>query len=316
MILLEVEGVRKHFGPEPVLDGVTFDVRPGDRIGLVGPNGCGKTTLLRCLLGLVTPDDGQINLGQGVTVGYFDQQLAELNDDMDVVDAVRPKHKQMNQQERRNLLAGFGLTGDTALQKVGSLSGGERCRAALARLSAADANFLILDEPTNHLDLWARDALEKALTKFNGTVLMVSHDRYFVNRVADHLLVIDANQVRLIEGNYDTYQTLLQCKADEAVETAKEAARSQTPPPSPAKSKKESKKSPSKRRFPFRKVRDIEDEIFERETSVQAMQLELTEPSVLRNGDRVREIKQQIEREQEAIKGLYEHWEEASEKNW
>ena len=94
----------------------------------------------------------------------------------------------MNQQQRRNLLAAFGLTGDRALQTVGSLSGGERCRAALARLAAADANFLVLDEPTNHLDLWARDALEKALTQFDGTVLFVSHDRYFVNRVADHML--------------------------------------------------------------------------------------------------------------------------------
>lgn len=311
-IVVRAKGIAKAY-ERPLFRDVSLDINRGQRWALLGPNGCGKTTLLRCLLGLVTLDDGQINIGQGVTVGYFDQQLAELNDDMDVVDAVRPNHKQMNQQERRNLLAGFGLTGDTALQKVASLSGGERCRAALARLSAADANFLILDEPTNHLDLWARDSLEKALTQFNGTVLMVSHDRYFVNRVADHLLVIDSNQVGIIEGNYDTYQALLRCKAGDAAEAAKEAARKEPPP---TKSKEKPKKSSAKRRFPFRKVRDIEDEIFERETCVQAMQVEMTEPNVLRDGERVRQLVQQIEREQEAIKGLYEHWEEATEMNW
>ena len=162
-IVVRAEGVAKAYD-RPLFRDVSLDIARGQRWALLGPNGCGKTTLLRCLLGLMPPDEGEISLGQGVTVGYFDQQLAELDDELAVVDAIRPKHKQMNQQQRRNLLAGFGLTGERALQKVGSLSGGERCRAALARLAAAEANFLVLDEPTNHLDLWARDALETALT--------------------------------------------------------------------------------------------------------------------------------------------------------
>ena len=208
-IVVRAEGVAKAYD-RPLFRDVSLDLARGQRWALLGPNGCGKTTLLRCLLGLIPPDEGEISLAQGVTVGYFDQQLAELDDEMEVVDAVRPKHKQMNQQQRRDLLAGFGLTGQRALQKVGSLSGGERCRVALARLAAADANFLVLDEPTNHLDLWARDALETALTHFDGTVLFVSHDRYFVNRVADHLLMIEPDRVRIVEGNYDSYQMLLE----------------------------------------------------------------------------------------------------------
>ena len=148
-----------------------------------------------------------------MSVGYFDQHLSGVSDDDDVVDSIRPTHKQFFTQQRRDLLARFGITGDTALQKVGKLSGGERNRVALARLAAADANFLVLDEPTNHLDLWARDALEQALTAFDGTVLFVSHDRYFVNRVADHLIVFEPSGVRVIEGNYEAYQLFLQSKA-------------------------------------------------------------------------------------------------------
>ena len=181
--------------------------------GLIGPNGCGKSTLLRCLLGEELPDAGVVQLGAGVSVGYFDQHLSGVSDDDDVVDSIRPRHKQFLTQQRRDLLARFGITGDTALQKVGKLSGGERNRVALARLAAADANFLVLDEPTNHLDLWAREALEQALVAFDGTVLFVSHDRYFVNRVADHLIVFEPDRVRVIEGNYEAYQLFLQSKA-------------------------------------------------------------------------------------------------------
>lgn len=208
---------------------VTLNICRGQRWGLLGPNGCGKTTLLKCFLGLVEPDDGKVNLGQGMELGYFDQQLAGLPDEALVVDAIRPKKKQLNEQLRRDLLAKFGITGDTALQKVESLSGGERCRAALARLSGEEANFLVLDEPTNHLDLWARDSLEKALTEFDGTVLFVSHDRYFVNQVADHLIFVEPGRVRVIEGNYETFQMLQGMKTQSAEESQSPAGSKKTP---------------------------------------------------------------------------------------
>jgi len=326
-IVVRAERVAKAYD-RPLFRDLSLDIACGQRWAVLGPNGCGKTTLLRCLLGLVQPDEGRTNLGQGVTVGYFDQQLAELDDDVIVVDAVRPQHKQLNLQQRRNLLAGFGLTGERVLQNVGSLSGGERCRAALARLAAADANFLVLDEPTNHLDLWARDALERAIAEFEGTVLLVSHDRYFVNRVADHLLLIEPERVRIIEGNYDTYQMLLGRAQHESAETpaeqhsgrgelaAESRASAGASPSRGVKSDKSTKRVAGKRRFPYRKVVDLEDEIFQRESCLEELQRELAEPDVLRDGDRVRHVKARIEQEQAALRALYEHWEEATELNW
>ena len=208
-IVLRVEELSKAYDL-PLFANLTFDILRGEKWGIVGPNGTGKTTLLRCLLGATQPDTGSVKVGAGVKAGYFDQQLACLNLQAEAVDAIRPDHKEFFEPERRDLLARFGLTGDMVFQAVSSLSGGERNRVALAKLAASDANFLVLDEPTNHLDLWARDALEDSLCKFDGTVLFVSHDRYFLNRVATRVLVVERDRFRVIEGNYDTYKTLTQ----------------------------------------------------------------------------------------------------------
>jgi ATP-binding cassette subfamily F protein 3 len=221
----------------------------------------------------------------------------------------------LNQQQRRGLLARFGLSGETAVQKVGSLSGGERCRAALARLAALEANFLVLDEPTNHLDLWACDALEKAIAEFEGTVLLVSHDRYFVNRVADHVAMIEPGRIRIVEGNYEVYQQMAR-QAGDAPSQGDGGG-----PPSAADKREKAKtdaaeKPARKRRFPFRKLADLEDDIAAREMTLYRLQCELAEPRVLRDGQRVRELKAQLETEQTTLKGLYEHWEEAAELNW
>lgn len=325
-IVVRAKNLGISFG-RPLFDDLSLDIERGQRWALLGPNGCGKTTLLRCLLGLEQPDKGSISLGQGLALGYFDQQLTALDNDTPVVDAVRPAKKQLNTQQRRDLLARFGLTGDTALQNVSSLSGGERCRAALARLAGDDSNFLILDEPTNHLDIWARDSLEKALNKFDGTVMLVSHDRYFLNQVADHLLVFDGGQLRVIDGNYDEYQLQLSRKADEdlaAKQKSKQNAKDRSKlakggdksDKSAQKPDDSSKKATKKRRFPFRKVADLEDEIFQRETLVQEFQKELALPETMRNGDKVRQLTAKINEEQEELKTLYEHWNEATELNW
>lgn len=326
-IVVRAEGLCKAY-ERPLFKKCDVQITRGQRWGLLGPNGTGKTTLLRCLLGLEPPDAGTVQLGTGVAVGYFDQQLAGLDDDTDVVDVIRPAHKQFVTQQRRDLLAKFGVTGDTQLQKVGKLSGGERCRAALARLAAADANFLVLDEPTNHLDLWARDALEQALTAFDGTILFVSHDRYFVNRVADHLMIIDNGRVRVIEGNYEAYQLILQGKAvpegtegERGGEGEKEAgANGQKQRQRRTKEKvsasAEKPTQAKKRRFPFRKVADIEREIFHRESYVKQLTEELSGEAIYRDGNLVRQIKNQIASEHSELARLYEHWEEASELNW
>ncbi len=312
-IVLRAEDLSKAYD-RPLFANLDLQITRGERWGVLGPNGSGKTTLLRCLLGQLDPDSGRANLGQGVLVGYFDQHLSTLDDATPVVDAIRPDRKDFVEQKRRDLLARFGLVGDTAMKPVGTLSGGERCRAALARLAAADANFLVLDEPTNHLDLWARDALERALGQFDGTVLFVSHDRYFVNQVADHLLVVEPDRFRVIEGNYETYLHLLQSGlAGQSAQPAKEPKGSDSVGRS---AKPRSGGKSAKRRFPYRKVEDLEGEIAKRETRIEELQFSLADPNVLRDGDRVRAIKAELTQQRETLQTLYAHWEEAIELNW
>ncbi|MBN2024563.1 MAG: ABC-F family ATP-binding cassette domain-containing protein [Pirellulales bacterium] len=313
-IVLRAVGLAKAFD-RPLFAGLDFELIRGDRWGILGPNGSGKTTLLRCLLGRTPPDAGRVTLGQGVDIAYFDQQLAALDDAQPVVEAIRPEGRLVEEQKRRDLLARFGLTGDVASQPVGRLSGGERCRAALARLAALEANVLVLDEPTNHLDLWARDALERALARFDGTVVFVSHDRYFVNRLANHLLVVEPGRFRAIEGNYDTYAHLVR----EGLGGPVEPAPSREMPPSEARVPPGADAPASerpKRRFPYRKVDEIEADIFRHEGDLAELHAALALPDTHRDGDRVRQINARIEATQAELAALYAHWEEATELNW
>ncbi|MDR0327963.1 MAG: ABC-F family ATP-binding cassette domain-containing protein, partial [Planctomycetaceae bacterium] len=356
-IVFRCENLSKGYvAGKPLFKELTFDIKRGERWAILGPNGCGKTTLLRCLLQQIQPDTGRAIQGQGLNIGYFDQQLHVLDDSMQVVDAIRPKSKKIFEEPaRRNLLGAFGLTGDQQLQTVGSLSGGQRCRAALALLSAEDANVLILDEPTNHLDLWARAGLEKAIRNFEGTVLFISHDRYFVDQVADHLLIIQPDaRFKTLDGNYSTFRHMVSkglmadpfltdaaqdCKAAAGVGKAmvstiktagdrrqtadgrrqkntkagmERSAMTENRPPAELRNKKNEKKP---RKFPYRKVTDIEEEIFARETQIMAWNEDLLRPEIVRDSEKARLIHQEIQAEQEKIAALYEHWEEANERN-
>ena len=308
----------------PLFKDLDWDIVRGQRWGLMGPNGSGKTTLLRCLLNEVQPDDGHVAEGTGVKIAYFDQQLGGISDGAQVIDCVRPDGKLLEEQRRRDLLARFGITGDKVFQRVESLSGGERCRVALARLAANEANFLILDEPTNHLDLWARDALEKSLSKFDGTVLFVSHDRYFINRLADHIMAVEPDRFRIIEGNYETYQHLIQsglARAPVSTESKNEKAAKKSPLDNAGDrpcQKHTVKEKPSRklRRFKYRKLEDIEKDIFELEAKIEAAQAELALPETHRNGRLVRQLKEETAAMQATLQELYDHWEEAGELNW
>ncbi len=401
-IVFRVEGLTKGYGERTLFKDFTFDVQRGERWAILGPNGCGKTTFLRCLLGEETPDAGSVRFGQGVEVGYFDQQLRVVDDQTPVVDAIRPKKKVFEDLQRRKLLGAFGLSGDQQLLKVCNLSGGQRCRAALAKLAADDPNVLILDEPTNHLDLWARKALEKAVRDFEGSVVFISHDRYFVDQVADKLLVVQPNATyKIVDGNYSTFRHMvskgliadpfLPNALDEPFEPEKKSGKApvkansnlarrsslekkptnrktssqttsaaSTPnvpkgvkgknrgavpnldanrtngvPSNKAKNSDPSKyaeanfkasqgatvdpkakKEKRKRKFPFRKVADIEDEIFIRETRLASLNEDALKPEILRDGAKIKELQAEITAEQEAIKLLYEHWDEATELNW
>lgn len=313
-IVLRVERVTKGFD-QPLFRDLSFDILRGEKWGILGPNGCGKTTLLKCLRNHLQLDSGRFVYGAHVRVGYFDQHLAELEDNTLVLDAVRPDHKDFVEQQRRDLLARFGVTGDMVHQRVGSLSGGERNRVALARLAALDANFLILDEPTNHLDLWSRDALERALRSFDGTVLFVSHDRFFLNRVADHLLVVEPGRFRTIEGNYETYLHWIRAglAADARPDRNENRNRATTTASAPAVRRDAETKAKPKRRFPYRKLPDLEADIEQREQQIAALHAALANPEVLRDGERIRQVKKELEQEQERLALLMEHWEEALE---
>ncbi|MDR2115408.1 MAG: ABC-F family ATP-binding cassette domain-containing protein [Planctomycetaceae bacterium] len=346
-IVFRCEKLSKSFtAGKPLFQDLTFDIERGQRWAILGPNGCGKTTLLRCLLNEIIPDSGKSVHGQGLKIGYFDQQLHVLDDSLQVVDAIRPINKKIFEEPaRRNLLGTFGLTGEQQLQTVASLSGGQRCRAALAKLSAEDANVLILDEPTNHLDLWARAALEKAIRQFEGTVLFISHDRYFVDRVADHLLIIQPNaKFKTLEGNYSTFRHMVSkgliadpfltdafsdkkaaggvgksmvsvIKQNQNQKNKEQNLWKTNPKPKEIEPKK-IKKEKKTRKFPFRKIHEIEEEIFARETQIMAWNDDLLRPEIAKDGERIKAIHRDIKEEQSKIATLYEHWEEANELNW
>jgi ATP-binding cassette subfamily F protein 3 len=316
-IVLRAEKVSKGFD-RPLFSKLNFDILRGEKWGIVGPNGTGKTTLLRCIVGKLDFDEGRVQKGAGVKIGYFDQLLSHLADDAEVMDAVRPDHKDLTNQQRRDLLAKFGVTGDLAFQKVASLSGGERNRTALALLSASDANFLILDEPTNHLDLWARDSLEKALKDFDGSVLFVSHDRYFLNQVADHLLVVQPQGFKVIEGNYDTYLHFLKegiTGTDRGAVKAKSDASSSTSSSATTASSASQDAPKRKRKFPYRKVIELEQDIAKCETRLQDVQASLGDGETYRDGAKAKQLTQELAELESQQARLYEHLEEAMELN-
>src|SRR5579884_4095269 len=249
-VVLHVEDLSKSYD-RPLFKDLSFTLHRGKRLGIMGPNGSGKTTLLRVLLGDEEPDSGKVQRGHLVEFGYYDQHLHTLPADKPVIRAVWPDaDPDTEEQGMRDLLGRFGLTGDQVYQRVGDLSGGEKSRAALAKLVAQGVNVLVLDEPTNHLDLWACDALEQALLEFEGTAIVVSHDRYFLNRVVDLLLVLDgAGGVQVIHGNYDTYERMraLQFESRDGQSALRKKPEGQEANnrPAPVQTKR-------KRKFPYR----------------------------------------------------------------
>jgi ATP-binding cassette subfamily F protein 3 len=312
-VVLHVSNLAKAYD-RPLFADLSFTLQRGKRLGILGPNGSGKTTLLRVLMGQEQADSGNVEHGHRVEFGYYDQHLKVLDDERQVINAVWPNNEpNITDQHKRDLLARFGLTGDQIYQAVGALSGGERSRAALARLVAQGANVLVLDEPTNHLDLWACESLEQALRDFDGTVIVVSHDRYFLNRVVDELLVLDGNgQVRVIHGNYDTFELM---RGQQSPAKKSNPAGDDIKPVEREKPRPEREMRKRKRRFPYRKVEDLEAEIAEAETELRGLELTLASSETYRDGERVKEATQAFEEVKARLQQLYDHWEEAVELN-
>jgi ATP-binding cassette subfamily F protein 3 len=258
--------------------------------------------------------------------------LTRLDAESSAAEAIRVPHRDLDDRQRRDILGRFGISGDVALKPLRTLSGGERNRVMLAWLSAMEANVLILDEPTNHLDLWSRHALEAALQAYDGTVILVTHDRYLVNAVADHLLVLGDGRVSQIVGNYDTYKHWLgqglavtDRGAIGSTSTGRSAASAGRSAPSTGSSRSaigqptledsSVRTGKRKRRFPYRKVELIEKDIAASEDRVQAIHAEILLPEVLRDGRRVKQLQQELTEIEEKLLQLYEHYEEACELN-
>jgi ATP-binding cassette, subfamily F, member 3 len=315
-VVLEVEDLTKSYD-RPLFTGLSFSLPRGGRLGILGPNGSGKTTLLRILLGRESADSGTVKQGQLVRFGYFDQHLKLLADDLPVIRAVWPENDpEATEQRLRDLLGRFGLTGDQVYQQVGELSGGEQSRAALARLVASQANVLVLDEPTNHLDLWACDSLEQALQEFEGTAIIVSHDRYLLNRVADQLIVLEGDgRCQVIHGNYDTYELMnaRQGKIGSAEKRGSATAAQATPANQLEANSLVKRKR--KRQFPYRKVADLEADIATQEAHLRDLEQLLGDPDLYRDGERVKATLRDFDETKARLQQLYEHWEEAVELN-
>jgi ATP-binding cassette subfamily F protein 3 len=313
-IVFSAEDLGKSFGDKHLFSDLSFDVPRGRRVGIMGPNGSGKTTLLRILLGDEPPTTGKVRRGHLVQVGYLDQHLKLLDDDKPVLRAVWPEpDASLTEQRMRDLLGRFGLHGETVEQPVRSLSGGERSRAALARLTVEGANVLVLDEPTNHLDIWACDSLEEALKGFDGTVICVSHDRYFLNRVADMLIVFEGPRPEVVYGNYDTYELLRSARAAAAVDkspaVSRDAERSAGAPP------RLRDKERRKRKYPYRKTADLEADIAATEATIAGLEAALQDVELYKDPARMQRTMADLEAAKGRLPALYEHWEEAVELN-
>lgn len=318
--MIRLENVGHTVAGRTLFEGVDWTIHPGERYGLIGPNGCGKTTLLSVLVGRLAPDSGTVRIGHNVRIGYFDQQLQSLDPKQTAVDAVlavSPPETTIGAVRGR--LALFGISGELAEQPSGSMSGGEKSRVALARLASMDVNVLVLDEPTNHLDLWARAGLERALKQYAGTVLFVTHDRYFIDQVAQRVIVCHDDAWHVYDGNFSQFLAFREATGTSAAlhdaagndgerKLEKRRDRGSTAPG-------RSERPRRKRRFPYRKVADIEREIQQTEQRLAELEAAMADPETHRDPERIKATLQEFETVRAKLDQLYEHWEEAIELN-
>ena len=304
--VLMCENLSKSFGARRLFHDLNLHVRAGERIALLGANGVGKTTLLKILTGRERPDTGEVRFGSGVEVGYYDQQQEGLSPDKTVLDEVWDDFPRMEQTPIRNALAGFLFTGDDVLAPVSTLSGGERGRVLLTKLMLRQDNFLILDEPTNHLDMDSREMLETALLGFEGTILTVSHDRYFINRIADRVLVMEPDGVTEYLGNYDDYlEKLAQKNAPEeelAPQKTKTALREE---------KKREKAAIEAARREKARIANLETQITDLEEQMTKLEIEMSDPEAYQDNVRAQSMNKRYNDLQKKIADLYEEWEQA-----
>lgn len=308
--VLTIRGLSKSFGSLRLFSDVDAEVKRGERVAVIGSNGTGKTTLLKIINGLVPPDTGSLTLGSKVHVGYYDQEHQVLHMEKTLFEELSDAYPQMTNTEIRNILAAFLFTGDDVFKRISDLSGGERGRVSLAKLMLSEANFLILDEPTNHLDLMSKEILEQALNRYTGTVLYVSHDRYFINKTATRILELTGGTFINYIGNYDYYLE----KKDILTRAALGSRQSENDQPtdhsasgvSDWKQQKEEQARLRKRQNDLRRTEEAILRLEERDGEIDDA---LTKEEVYSDPAKLLELNQEKTELQSQLSRLYEQWE-------
>lgn len=303
--VLSVSDLSKSFGSQLLFSQVDFEIKRGERIAVIGNNGTGKTTLLKIINGMLPADSGKIVLGSKVAVGYYDQEHQVLHMEKTLFEEIQDTYPDMNNTQVRSLLAAFLFTGDDVFKRVGELSGGERGRVSLAKLMMSKANFLILDEPTNHLDIVSKEILESALNHYTGTVLYVSHDRYFINQTATRILELKNHRFYNYIGNYDYYM-----EKKDIISSPQEAGREETASISSGKLDwKEQKEEQARQRKLQNELKRTEESIFSLEQRSQEIDELLGQEEIFTNVEKLLELNREKEEIQKELSQLYEKWE-------
>ncbi|WP_415931020.1 ABC-F family ATP-binding cassette domain-containing protein [Zhenpiania hominis] len=324
--VLLAEDLAKSFGygmnEKRLFSGVNFDIKRGERICIVGPNGVGKTTLLKVIRGELSPTGGRLKVGYNVEFGYYDQEQSLLNDANTVLEELHDAYRLYTDTELRSILGRFLFQGEDVFLKVGSLSGGEKARLSLLKLMMSGPNVLLLDEPTNHLDIESREVFEDALLEFPGTVLVVSHDRYFLNKIPTRIFELGQEGITSYLGTYNYYvekkqeiesgkQYLETLARDSAQEKASEA--SDTPQLNSSELRKLKKEEEARQRRLKRQQEDAEKRIEKLEAEISEIEEELCREEVMVDPERLRELSGQMEQLKQELSEEYDKWMELQE---
>ena len=317
--VLTVEHLAKSFDSHKLFTDVNFEIKRGEHVAIIGDNGSGKTTLLKILNGLVPADQGTFRLGSNVEIGYYDQEHHVLHSEKTLFEEISDDYPYLNNTQIRNVLAAFLFTGEDVFKRISDLSGGERGRVSLAKLVLSNANFLILDEPTNHLDIMSKEILEDALNGYEGTILYVSHDRYFINRTAHRILDLTEGQFVNYVGNYDYYlekhdtvMATIEAKSPQSAD-ADSAVAAKVAESEVKLDWKAQKEEQARLRKKENDLKKCEEQIARLEARVSEIDTEMSDPAIGTQVAKLQELSKEQAACQEQLEKLYEQWEELAE---
>lgn len=297
--VLEVRSLAKSFNETQLFKDIDFNIYRGEKVGLIGPNGIGKTTLFKIILGNVSSTQGEITLGHHVNIGYFDQEQTNLNLNKTIIDEIWDENPKLDYYQIRTYLSQFLFFGDNIFKEVGDLSGGERSRLALLKLMLSKSNFLLMDEPTNHLDIDSKEILEEALQNYNGTLFVISHDRYFLNTVTNKIFELSSKGIEEFLGNYDYY--IEKKNQVEKNEEGNTKTRTQI-----KLEKKKIKKKKEKERNMKKKILDLEKQILLSEEKIGEIDEKLANPNIYNDIEKVKKLTLEREKNQDFVEKLYD----------